>query len=216
MAKVRGESNGGLRGRLQRMRAAGRDLAPVLPRIGALAARLTARRAPRGGGPGRIGPPLATSFGYRVEGDDAVAVISDKPYARIQHYGGTIAPLTRRFLAVPVSDAARRLIAGVGAAEGLRSVPGLFVLVSRGRAFLARHSQAASQAAGSRVRRDRRGRTRVESRIGLDDEGRQVEILFVLKARVSLPARPYVATWEDEELRQGAAQALRRHLGGGT
>ncbi|HMQ14407.1 MAG TPA: hypothetical protein PKC49_00380 [Phycisphaerae bacterium] len=217
---LRGTSNGALVRTLARMAARLRDPLPALGRIGEEAARIARRRAPRGSGPGRIGAPLAHSISWRIEGREVV-LVSDRPHAAIQAFGGAVLPVRARMLAIPVSDAARRLLATLGAARSLREVPGLFVLVTKGRAWLARYTQEASQARGARLRRDRRGRAQAAARIGLDEEGRQVEFLFLLRARTDLPRNPapsgYVPRIDDDELAPRAREALRRHVlsGGG-
>lgn len=180
-------------------------------------ARRARQRAPRGSGPARVGVPLSQSIRGEVTGPTTGELRSDKTYAAIQNTGGAIVPLVKQYLTVPVSDAARRLLAGLGAGRSLRDVPGLFVIRSaRGELLLARYTEAASKASGSRLRRDRRGRTRVATRVGLDDGGRQIEVLFVLRRRVTLKANPapggYVPRLSEPEVLREAGEIFGRYV----
>jgi len=207
-----------LRRHLEAIQARCRDPRPatraVMERVLARRAR---QRSPRGSGPARVGVPLSQSIRGEVTGPTTGELRSDKAYAAIQNTGGAIAPLVKQYLAIPVSDAARRLIASLGAGQSLRSVEGLIVIRSRkGELLLARYTEAASKAKGSRLRRDRRGRTRAAIRIGADDEGRQIEVLFVLRRRVTLAPNPspggYVPRLSEPDVLREAGEIFGRYV----
>lgn len=122
--------------RIDSVRQRVRTLLPATRRVGEFITREARRRAPRGTVGNRMSG-LAASLNH-VEPSDRVTVLqSPKPYARIQHYGGAVAPVRARALAVPLNDDAEIISQSLGPKRSLRSLPHTFLVKIGGRAFIA-------------------------------------------------------------------------------
>ena len=220
--KLTATSDGNLRRWVEAARRRLRALRPATHAAGAWLAREARRRAPRGDAPGRRGSSsLSASIGHRTLSDDELTLVSPLPYARIQAYGGGIrggSPRSKiapkpRYLAVPLTDEARRLLGGLGASQSLRRVPGLFVIRSKaGRLLIVRSASRRTDRSDIRKHRFKDKTLRVRQ-IG-EHEGEQIEVLFVLTPSVQLqrnpPPRGYVPSLEEPEVRRRINDIVRK------
>ncbi len=198
---------------VQRMQQRAAATVPLARRVGEFIAREARRRAPVGTGRNR--GALRRSLNYRLIDQRTIVLQSPLVYASIQQRGGTITagkgPLAARCLAIPVNDAAKRLMESLGASRSLREVAGLSVIPINGVLYLmgtpglkeAQQRAAEKKAAGKKARRART---------------RDYLVIFVLKRSVSLKPNPapagYAPRINDPALRRHIGQAVRRHLKG--
>ena len=213
--KLTATSNGAIATRVRELRAkAGTPLAATRE-VGEWIAREARRRAPRG----RSGPAgLARSLQHIEPADDTTVLVSDKPYAAVQNFGGGIAapagPNPRRtwtvvgakMLAIPISDFARTLVAFLGARVSLRNGPvPMFVWTSRsGAMFLARVPDA-------RARRSK-GRNIVTRAVGKTTSFVKLELLFRLTRRVQIPPQNYAPRADEPGVRAAITRIVTKHL----
>ena len=132
------------------------NLRPVAQLVGEYVTRAARRRAPRGDS--NRGASLSTSLNHVEPAHNITVLRSDKRYARIQNFGGTIVagtgPLKSKMLAIPLTDFAKRMIAFMGASTSLRDAPvKMFPLRLNGKLFLAR-----KRSGNTATYKDRRGR----------------------------------------------------------
>ena len=114
-----------------------RNIRPVAAKVGEYLAREARRRAPRG--QSRRMQGLAASLNHVEPAHNVTVLVSDKAYAAMQQYGGTIVAGTGRLaakaLAIPVNDAARRAMETIGAGTSLRALNLTLIVTPKG-AFL--------------------------------------------------------------------------------
>ena len=99
---------------VKRLESLGDRLPILTAKVAQYVLREAQRRAPRGTGVLRSIPGLRRSLNVSLVDDDEFALTSPLPYAAVQNFGGTITAgngrLRSRYLAIPVNDAARRIV----------------------------------------------------------------------------------------------------------
>ena len=140
---------------------------------------------------------------------------SDKPYAPIQQFGGTVTAgggkLGARMLAIPLNDKARRMLSKMGASTSLRSQDLTLIRTKGGKLLLARTFKYKKM----RLSKAERGTARRRG-IRTRRTQRKPEFLFVLKESVTLapnpPPRGYAPRADEPEYQDFVAKELGKHL----
>jgi len=176
----------------RRLAEKGRAPMPLTRRVGQIVLRAARRNAPVKSG--------LLRRTLHVEHPDSRRIVLASPmvYAAIQEHGGRIVAgtgvLKAKALAIPISPAARALLDVMPHDRSLRTVQGLFLLkTKRGRTFLAR-------------RRRRRVKGKYQDRI---------EVLFVLRRAVEIPAKHYVVPITHPSLRVDLRRAVAWYMKAG-
>lgn len=190
---------------------------PATRRAGEQLARLARRKAPRGRS--RRQASLQASIGHAEPEHNVTVITSNKPYAKVQAFGTAYLPggairagtgkLGARLLAIPINDAARRILDGLGANQSLREVEGLLFLKTRkGRMVLIRQVQPMRGKRGKSVR----GRKREHRFLS-------GQVLFILTptARPGPSPKPdgYIPKLSDPEVRVILSENARKWIAEG-
>jgi phage gpG-like protein len=119
--------------------------------------------SPPGQPPGTGTGNLRRSFAITPPQNGRAFVTTSANYARVQEFGGTLRPTSKRYLTVPLNVRAKAMRANT---KDLRTQALSVIRSAKGKLLLVRH----------------KGRGR----------GQQIEPMFLLTRSVTLPARPYI------------------------